>query len=207
MIDLNGTVLFGSLRSPFARRVRLAFREHNIKYEEKMIDVFNLPPEYEKINPLERVPALVLKTGETLVDSNVILRCLYDQYPDSTFIAKGDRERVLSLKWSGIAYGICEALVQYFLETQRPKEIQSEVVLTDSKRIFKNTLESFEDFIEDRPNITGGSLTQSDLDMGAALAYFELRYDSKFAVRYPKAFAYFEKLQARPSFQETKPPA
>jgi len=196
MVDFNGSTLYISARSPFARRVRLAFRERDIKYEEKILDVLNPPPEFEKITPVLKVPVVVLKGGETIIDSNAILKVFYDP----------KKETALTLKWSGIAMGICETLVSRFFENLRPPEKRDQEALTEYDTILKRCFSEFEEFIEDKRTISDAGLTQADLDMGTASAYFSLRYDPKWSQRYPNAFAYSSELNKRPSFQETAPP-
>jgi glutathione S-transferase len=197
MIDFNGSTLYISPRSPFARRVRIAFRENKINYEEKILDVFNLPPGFDKINPVSRIPAVVLKNGEIIIDSNSILRVFYD----------GQKENAQALKWSGVALGICETLVARYIEQLRPEDKRDPETLAEYDKILKTCLSDFEAFIDDRDFISDAGLTQGDLDMGTAAAYFGLRYDPKWAQKYPKTFAYAAKLNTRPSFQSTIPPA
>jgi glutathione S-transferase len=196
MIDFNGSTLYISPRSPFARRVRLAFRERGIKYEEKILDVFNPPEGFAKINPVARVPVVVLKNGETIADSSSILKVFYDS----------KKEDPKTLNWSGVAVGICEILVARFFETLRPMEKRDQELLKEYDQILKTCFSDFEAFIGDRDFISDAGLTQGDLDMGTAAAYFGVRYDPKWDQKYPKTFAYATKLNKRPSFLGTTPP-
>ena len=60
--------LYLSLRSPFARRIRLALEELGVPYDVETVDVFNLPPAYDAINPLRRVPVLKTPEGTLIID-------------------------------------------------------------------------------------------------------------------------------------------
>lgn len=85
-IDFNQSELFISLRSPFARRVRLALLENQISYKEIVCDVFKPSAELIAVNPLIRVPVLRLQSGAVLIDSNLILQALYETLSDSPLI-------------------------------------------------------------------------------------------------------------------------
>jgi glutathione S-transferase len=206
MTDFSGATLWITARSPFARRVRLALREHEIAYEEKLVDIFNPPPEVAKFNPLIRVPFIQLKSGVTIIDSNCIIEGFYQTKKDSPLILKNTKDMELSLHFSGLALGLCEGLVSRFIESLRPKEKQDLEFLEDQKKIFMDCLTHFESYIGNKSFIAGNTLSQGDLDMGTALAYFALRYDAKWAEKYPHSHAYFQKLNERTSFKNTLPP-
>lgn len=207
-----------SARSPFARRIRLAFRENGVRYVEAVHDVFKPGPELLKTNPLRRVPAVLLKSGEVIVDSNSILSVFYEQgAPSRTRWLRGlasARASAEAAHWSGMAVGLCERLVEYFLETQRPEAARDQEILAEIIPIADGFFEALERHLSDgRARILvagdgqGEELNQADLDLGTALAYTSLRYSPEWILRYPAARRYFEALNARPSFVETRPPA
>lgn len=81
-------VLYGAPLSPFVRKVRLLLEFKGIEYDSKMIVPYATPDGYEALNPLKRVPALVL--GEnTLADSAVIAHFLDAHYPEKKLIPDG----------------------------------------------------------------------------------------------------------------------
>lgn len=106
----------------------------------------------------------------------------------------------------GIASGVCEKMVEYFLENQRPESSRDAETIKEIRQIFERTANTLETILAQRDNIVPGQLTQADLDMGAALAYTSLRYSKDWQVQFPNVFRYFQKLNARPSFQSTLPP-
>jgi glutathione S-transferase len=207
MIDLNDSTLFISARSPFARRTRLALLEHGIRFEETVLDVFKPNPELFAVNPLARVPALRLKTGEVLIESAKILELIYRLNPKSPLAPTNETEWITASFWSGNAAGLMEKTVEYFLETLRPEASRDEELFNEVRDIATRVFERFELFIGERETIVLGRLTQADLDMGAALAYFSLRYSTQWKNRFTKVDAYLRRLEERPSFQSTRPPA
>jgi glutathione S-transferase len=75
--------LYSLALSPFAARVRGAIYAKNLP-----IEIVSPPAdwrtssEYRKLNPLVRIPVLVLDDGSTLAESGVIVEYLEDAYPE-----------------------------------------------------------------------------------------------------------------------------
>ena len=58
--------LFGSLVSPFVRRVAVSLNVLGLDYDHVPLATSTQPEEVRKYNPLTRVPALMLDGGEAL---------------------------------------------------------------------------------------------------------------------------------------------
>src|SRR6185312_9389211 len=76
--DLTLVKLYGYFRSSAAFRVRIALNLKNISYEMQSVHLskdggHNRKPEYRAVNPQMKVPALVLDSGETLIQSLAIM--------------------------------------------------------------------------------------------------------------------------------------
>ena len=122
--------LFISARSPFARRVRIAMLESGVRFEEKVVDVFHPTPELLAANPLGRVPVVRLASGMTICESQLILDALY-QAPMPLEMAR----------WSGLFVGLCDRIVEQYLESLRPAAARDPEIFTDFERFFTGTLE------------------------------------------------------------------
>jgi glutathione S-transferase len=203
----NDSVLFVSARSPFARRVRLAFREHGIRHEEKVVDVFKPNPDLIALNPLARVPTVRLSDGSVLAESEKILGLFYESRPNSPLLAPSGPARVTAHFWSALALGLCEKSVEFYLESLRVESARDPELLEEVREIATRVLERFDAFIGERETIVPGQLTQADLDMGAALGYLSLRYSDQWKSRYDHAADFLRRLEGRPSFEATRPPA
>lgn len=66
-------ILVGQLDSPFVRRVAVSMTILGVPFERDGSSVMRNFEDVSRVNPLGRVPALVLDDGEVLVDSNAIL--------------------------------------------------------------------------------------------------------------------------------------
>ena len=204
----RGAQLFISARSPFARRVRLALHEHDIPFQEEVVDLFaaDLPrahPTLFEANPLARVPAIRLASGQHLVDSSEILSVFY-QTRESAWLPKDPAIRLHQSYWSGIALGLFDLIVDYFLEMNRPEPKRDAELLSDTDSHVMRTLGVLEkDLARRKPD---QALTQADLDLGTALSYLALRYPRDWEAKYPLCVAYRASLEKRPSFIRTAPP-
>jgi glutathione S-transferase len=66
-------ILVGQYDSPFVRRVAVSLRVLGFAYEHDTRSVFADFDAMRRVNPLGRIPSLVLDDGETLIDSAAIL--------------------------------------------------------------------------------------------------------------------------------------
>ena len=66
-------ILVGQFDSPFVRRVAVTLNHYHMPYTRNPISVVRDVGEMQKINPLVRVPSLILETGEVLIDSTAII--------------------------------------------------------------------------------------------------------------------------------------
>jgi maleylacetoacetate isomerase len=85
--------LYSYFRSSAAYRVRIALNLKGIAYETVPVHLVkdgghNRRPEYRAVNPQMRVPALVLGSGEVLIQSSAIIEYLDETQPDPPFLPK-----------------------------------------------------------------------------------------------------------------------
>ncbi|MEG1053395.1 MAG: glutathione S-transferase N-terminal domain-containing protein, partial [Janthinobacterium sp.] len=68
--------LIGMLDSPYVRRVAICLQLQGIRYEHLSLSVFRHIDAVREINPVIKVPTLVLDDGQVLMDSTLILQYL-----------------------------------------------------------------------------------------------------------------------------------
>src|ERR1700744_643760 len=117
--------LYMNPASPFARKCRIVARELSIALEEIPIDPWT-DESLRRINPLQKIPVLVLDDGSVLFDSGVICDYLND-YKNGHFFPKESMFRTGSGRWrtrvlQAIGDGISDASVAMFRETKVPEE-------------------------------------------------------------------------------------
>src|SRR3954471_6890076 len=102
-------ILIGQFDSPFVRRVGIALRLYDMPFEHRPWSVWRDAEALGAINPLRRVPTLVLDDGTTLLDSVSILDALDEQAPEALRLipARGAARREL-LRVMVLATGLAD---------------------------------------------------------------------------------------------------
>ena len=111
--------LYTNVASPFARKCRVIAHELSLKLEE----IRTLPmqdPEFRRINPLGKIPALILDDGSVLIDSPVICEYLNHAgggkfFPNNS-IWKEDSRRWKTLGLQALGDGLADAAVAWMIE-------------------------------------------------------------------------------------------
>jgi maleylpyruvate isomerase len=85
--------LFSLALSPFAARVRVAVHAKKLSVEIVAPPPdWRTSPEFRKLNPLVRVPVLVLDDGTSLAESGVIVEYLEDAYPETSLRPRSPKD-------------------------------------------------------------------------------------------------------------------
>ncbi|MDH3377931.1 MAG: glutathione S-transferase N-terminal domain-containing protein [Gammaproteobacteria bacterium] len=102
-------IIVGQYDSPFVRRAAIALHHYGMQFERPVLSVFTELDKMLEINPLGKIPALILDNGELLVDSQFILTYL-DGIADAEHAliptAGAARRQVLNL--NAVAVGLAE---------------------------------------------------------------------------------------------------
>ena len=207
LTGFEGCTVWITPRSPFARRVRIALLENQISFHEKICDVFHPSKDLTEVNPLARVPTVQLEDGQVLIDSHLILQSFYER-AESALYPKDLSERREMYRWSAVATGLCDKTVEFYIDTLRPKNHQDPEVSEELSQIVGRVLSALETYLsKSKEGWIVSRFSQADVDMGAALNYLCLRYSSEWKNRFSQCARYLEKLNLRPSFERTQPPA
>src|SRR4029078_10651913 len=95
--------LYDSGRAPNPRRVRIFLAEKGISVPTEQIDMMagaQRTPEFTAINPLQRMPALVLDDGTVITESIAICRYFEGQQPDPPLFGRGALEMAMVEMWN-----------------------------------------------------------------------------------------------------------
>lgn len=198
--------LITSPTSPFGRKVRIVLLEKKIPFE-LVIDIpWNADTQVGVFNPLGKVPVLVLKDGETLFDSRVIVEYLEHVSPVGNLLPQDPGTRIQVRKIEALADGITDAAALTFVEFKRPEAQQSrDWILRQQSKVFKG-LEAMSEALGETTPFVGNKLTLADIAAGCCLGYLDFRFpDIKWRDAHANLAAFYEKLGERPSFKETMP--
>jgi glutathione S-transferase len=95
--------LYDSGRAPNPRRVRIFLAEKGISVPAEQVDMMagqHRTPEFTAINPLQRMPALVLDDGTIITESIAICRYFEAVQPDPPLFGRGALEQALVEMWN-----------------------------------------------------------------------------------------------------------
>jgi glutathione S-transferase len=90
-------------RAPNPRRVRVFLAEKGIDLPSEQVDIGAMQhksPEFSAINPLQRVPALVLDDGTVITESMAICRYFEELRPEPPLFGRGAKEAALVEMWN-----------------------------------------------------------------------------------------------------------
>jgi len=110
-------ILIGQYDSPFVRRVAVTLHHYHMPFTRNPLSVFGDKKEVQALNPLLRVPILVLEDGEQLIDSNAILDHLdHVAGPARAMTPMHGPERRRVLQACALSTGISDKVVALFFE-------------------------------------------------------------------------------------------
>ena len=88
--------LYSSPISPFAARVRASFYFKGLPFDDLGVPPEGLKsPQFLAINPMGRIPVLLLDDGTVIPESETILQYLEDEYPQPSLMPSSPTERAL----------------------------------------------------------------------------------------------------------------
>lgn len=202
--------LIGALTSPYVRKVRIVLAEKKLDYQFELEDVWN-ESGILKSNPLGKVPCLVLEGGEAVFDSRVIVEYVDTRSPVSRLIPDSGRGRTEVRTWEALADGLIDAAILARLEATwagRSAEQRCQAWIDRQMSRVHGALAAMSTGLGDKPFCSGIHLSLADIAVGCALGYLDFRFPHiAWRDTYPNLAKLSEKLNARQSFQDTRPPA
>ncbi len=205
---MHAMKLIGSLTSPYVRKVRIVLAEKKIDYSFEIDSPWTADSKVSRVNPLGKVPVLLLDDDVPLYDSRVIVEYLDAMTPNNRLIPANGRERVMVRRWEALADGICDAAASSFLEAKRPIEQQSKEWISRQQEKISSGLKVMADDLGPQPWCHGNGFSLADVTVGVALGYLVFRYaDIRWQGQYPQLSKLYDKLMLRTSFAESMPVA
>lgn len=200
--------LFLSFTSPYARKVRVVVREHQLdsQVEEVATDYRLRPAELLAANPTGKIPALVTPIG-AIFDSPVICEYLdamaVATYGKQSLFPKGPAGHLDEALWrdkTRVALGdaLMDAAVALMLEGRREPQERSAAFADRERSRIKHCLAECTVGTSERP-------TMGDISIVSALAYLDLRHaDLDWPSLAPELNTWRNRLEQRPSFVACK---
>jgi glutathione S-transferase len=201
-------LLIGVNRSPFTRRVAITLKVYGMPFEQRTLSGFDNRAEVRVWNPLGRIPALVLDSGEALVDSGAIIDHLDEIHGrDRALTPAAGADRRAVLKVAAIMMGACDKGLQAaYARNHTPPEKLHQPWIEDCMAQMTNALAAVDAMVNrGTPYLLLGRLTQADVAVVVTerLARVGLAIDTD--AQMPGLRALTRRLAEEPAFRSTEP--
>lgn len=189
--------------SPYVRKVTMTALETGTHDQIERELMFPAGPAtaVAKVNPLGKVPALVLDNGTVLYDSPVICEYL-DSISDTDLFPKVGPERWAILRLQALADGAMDAGILIVMEGRRPEGERSPDWVARQKLAMSQALDAMEVGVE----ALGEAVTIAHITFAAALGWFDFRFgEDNWREGRPALADWYAAYSARPSVMSTEP--
>ena len=187
-------ILVGQFDSFPVRRIGITLAHYGLAYERDTRSIFADAEAIARINPLIRIPALILDDGEVLINSTAILDTLDEMAGDRALVPRAGALRRRVLQATALAQGVGEKAGALVLERYYHRlEAISRDWENRCLRVTAAGLAELERRVQG-PWLCGESLSHADVIAFCTLGYLRLRVPEVIAAsRIPK----LEALEAR----------
>jgi glutathione S-transferase len=199
--------LYYSATSPFARKVLVSALELGIDKRIELVptNAFDPLTDLGQINPLGKVPALVLDDGHVVFDSPVICEYIDELVPGIVLFPAAGKARWKALHFQALSDGMSDAGILVLLEGRRVESEKSQSWIDRQMNAINRSLDCLEKEIDE---LSGGPLTIGQISVACSLGWIQFRLaDDKLLASRPKLAKWFETFSARPSMVATVPKA
>ncbi|UTD27624.1 glutathione S-transferase family protein [Bradyrhizobium sp. WD16] len=198
-----------SAASPFARKVRIAAIELGLIDRIELLPASMSPTQANadyagKINPLRKLPALILDDGSVVVDSLTIVDYLDDLAGGGKLVPASGPARWLVRSEHSMIQGMLDAMLLCRYETAlRPEALRWQAWYDDQ---WDRAWQGFKLF-DARREVFGRPLDITQIALVCALDYADLRFAScGWRDAFPNLKAFHDAMMLRPSVHDTAPP-
>jgi glutathione S-transferase len=194
--------LRSSPASPFGRKVKISAALLGLEDRIDTIEADTLDPDdsIRQQNPLGKIPALILESGETLYDSRVIAEYL-DHLAGGRLFPAGEA-RFPAITQMALADGIAEAALLQVYEGRWREEAQREPRWVDHQagKIARGLA-----FAETHLSTPAPEFHIGHVALACALGYLDLRFEGRWRQTHPRLVVWLDDFAGRvPAFEKTK---
>lgn len=179
-------------------RPKWALQELGLQFQEIDGSTLKNDPEYKKIHPLGKIPALE-HNGKILFESVAIVNYLADMHPEANLIPRvGTYERALHDQWSAFALSELEAWVWSTVKNLRmyPEAQRVPAVAHNNSLEFKKSAAVIEQVLTKQPYMLGERFSATDINVAYVLNWGR---GANLVGELPKVNDYLDRLHQRPA--------
>ncbi len=165
-------ILVGQYDSPFVRRVAVALNHFGMPFERQVLSVFQDFDAMLSINPLGKVPSLILPDGEVIYDSRAIIEYLEVLAPTDRRLTPSAPARLREmLRIEAVGLGLAEKTYERGIEfSRRSPGTQDPVWIARLERQIASAL-SWLEALPDAEWLVGDRMTRAELAVTVATTY------------------------------------
>ncbi|MDX2158300.1 MAG: glutathione S-transferase N-terminal domain-containing protein [Hyphomicrobiaceae bacterium] len=198
--------LYWSSRSPFVRKVMVVAHETGLVSRIETIRTVVAPTkpnaEVMALNPLNKLPTLVLDDGSALYDSRVIAEYLDSLHDGPRLFPPAGRPRFEALRLQALGDGALDFLLVGLSERARPEAQQSPELKAALATKFRAAFDRLE--AEAGAGALAGSFGIGQIAVACVLGYADFRYAAEgWRNGRPKLAAFAQSIANRPSLVAT----
>ena len=197
--------LLGTNTSPYVRKARLVLLEKNIPHEYLIAPPRDPSGQVARVNPLGRIPALILDDESCVYDSPVIAEYA-DTLNDAPILIPRSNAlaRMRVKRWEALADGIMDSAVAVRTESIRPAEKQEADNISRHNDAITRALAHAAEQLGQCEYCEAASITLADLALVSALIYLDLRQPERdWRGAHTNLAAWFARVSKRASVRGT----
>lgn len=198
--------LYGSLTSPYVRKVRIVLKEKNLAHDLVVEGPADTAGNVARLNPLRAIPLLERDDGEVFFDSPMICEFLDSLNDKPRLYPASGEARWQAMRWQALGQGMLEATVARMVEGRKPAEKQDPAVIAKHEARIAAALAFAAARVPASGFLSGNSIGIADIALATALGYLDLRYVHDWRGKHPKLANWFAPIGSRASFVETLAP-
>ncbi|HET9715689.1 MAG TPA: glutathione S-transferase [Pseudolabrys sp.] len=173
--------LYDSKLAPNPRRTRIFLAEKGLQLPTEQIDIAakqHKTPEYAAINPLQRMPALVLDDGTVITESIAICRYFEMLHPEPPLFGVGPKDSAMVEMWNRRVemnfFGCVAAVFRHTHPAMKELEVPQVPAWAEANRPrVTSFLEMLDRELAGREFIAGDRYTVADITMQVAVDFMK----------------------------------
>jgi len=190
--------------SPYVRKVSVVLIETGLdgKVEKLPTNVWDEKTDIANVNPLGKVPTLILEDGPVLYDSPVICEYLDSLHDGDKLLPESGPGRWKALQLQALGDGMTDAGIACLLETRRPEELQFGKWMKRQTAVVLRAMDALENDLE---NLQAG-FGIGQVAVACSIGWLDFRFpDLGWRDDRPGLADWFVTVSDRPSMEKTVP--
>jgi glutathione S-transferase len=187
--------------STYSQKVLVAFYEKGIAFTPALVTPWDAAAraDYLKVNPLGKVPTLVLDDGTVIPESTTIIEYLEDHFASGTRLIPADKDLARETRFHDRQLDLYfnETMQTIFFDGRKPAAERSPSAVASAKQTLDILYPRYDERMATRTWLMGDDFTLADCAAAPSFAYLRMVHPFP---QYKHLTAYLSRLTERPSF-------